>query len=157
MRGYQLGALKPTPIFEFLDWFYLGCRGANLSEQEAFAMIKDFLLGKAKAQYNSVVLLTGQAQVFQITALRSIALLEAAEREESTIKAIFGSATKRNIPAMLGTKATTLRKIAGSTAAIVALQYEQDDLNMEEMFYSNEYSVLTEELPSTDKGSERTQ
>eukprot|EP00171_Calliarthron_tuberculosum_P015243 IDg15243t1 len=57
---------------------------------------------------------------------------------------------------MPGTKPTTVRKRAGSTVAIVAAPYEQDDPETEEMFYSNEYYVLTEELPSTDQGSGRT-
>eukprot|EP00171_Calliarthron_tuberculosum_P003277 IDg3277t1 len=84
------------------------------------------------------------------------ALLEAAEREGSTIRAILGSAPKRNLPAMPGTKPTALRKRTGSTVAIVAPPYEQDDPVTEEMFYSNKYSVPTEELPSTDQGSEMT-
>lgn len=56
MSGYQFAATKPTLVFEFLNRFNLGCRDSNDNDTEEFSMIKEFLIGKAEALYNSVVL-----------------------------------------------------------------------------------------------------
>eukprot|EP00171_Calliarthron_tuberculosum_P007117 IDg7117t1 len=41
----KFSTLEPTYVFEFLDRFYLGGLGANVSEKEELAMIQEFLVG----------------------------------------------------------------------------------------------------------------
>eukprot|EP00171_Calliarthron_tuberculosum_P003625 IDg3625t1 len=166
-------------------------------------MIEEFLIGKAKALYNNVVLsnrtstgvpdyctavnwliplfdtdeninkaieaflqflfinehdarLRNAVHTFIVSHPKGDlrALLENAERECSTIRAILGSALKRNLPAMPGSKPETVRIRTSSTVVVVAPPCEPNDPRVEKMIYSKDYSFLAEELPSTEQESE---
>lgn len=55
MRGYKFVSTELTFVFEFIYLFYLGFWRAKVGETHALSMVKEFLLGKAKALYISVV------------------------------------------------------------------------------------------------------